>query len=499
MLEISNVNHEIQPLAEISNFNGGEDYNLLCQPLNPLSGLSYNLGEIIESNVKKVDQAIDLMVANLGDFISSSNWENQLDIAFGEGCNQELKTLIEKASHGELGSVKIEIVDSLNNANGGYASSLNTIFLVNDFVVENTVETIATVLTEEWGHFLDDQTNDLDSEGDEGEIFAKLVFNEALSIEQLIFLQQEDDSASIIIDGVEVTIEQNVTIYEHGRYRGKSKTLTPGRYNNVGKNWNDIISSISIPRGWKVEVFEHDNFQGKSKTLYNGTSYVGDSLNDRVSSIIIYPQRMNPSTDVNGDGRADAIVSTDNFNNVTVRLSDGNKFLGNQKWTDIPFAGSLGTWIGSSRIDSTALTKDEYLTRLYRNSSSGYYGASAARFYEDSVSHGAIDSTDNQGDYKVYSLIGGEIKLIGKDQYGGNYIDVWNETLKRTFRYLHFSSFNPNLKRYSYISQGDWLGIEGSTGWSTGRHTHVESRLTNGTRENPLITLGMARARGLLV
>ncbi|MBD2296025.1 VCBS repeat-containing protein [Anabaena sphaerica FACHB-251] len=201
--------------------------------------------------------------------------------------------------------------------------------------------------------------------------------------------------------------------------------------------------------------------------------------------------------DVTGDGKADAIVS--NINWVTVRRSTGIGFSGNEQWTEIGYGGTKGTFIGKVRADFSPITRAEYLTRLYRNSSSGFSGASASRFYEDNLSHGAIDSTDNQGSYNVYSLVGGQIKFIGEDSNRGKYIDVWNNILQRTFRYLHFDSFNPNLRLGSYISQGDWLGIEGNTGYSFGRHTHIESRLTNGTRENPLITLGRAKGLGLII
>ncbi|MBZ5530268.1 MAG: VCBS repeat-containing protein [Acidobacteriia bacterium] len=43
--------------------------------------------------------------------------------------------------------------------------------------------------------------------------------------------------------------------------------------------------------------------------------------------------------DVTGDGRADAIVS--NLNGLDVRVSDGRGFLGNEAWTNGPFFGSL--------------------------------------------------------------------------------------------------------------------------------------------------------------
>ncbi|NJM59204.1 MAG: M23 family metallopeptidase [Oscillatoriales cyanobacterium RU_3_3] len=47
--------------------------------------------------------------------------------------------------------------------------------------------------------------------------------------------------------------------------------------------------------------------------------------------------------DVTGDGKADAIVvNVVNNQGVTVRRSDGNKFLPNERWTDIGYMGSGG-------------------------------------------------------------------------------------------------------------------------------------------------------------
>ncbi|WP_017719227.1 FG-GAP-like repeat-containing protein [Kamptonema formosum] len=58
------------------------------------------------------------------------------------------------------------------------------------------------------------------------------------------------------------------------------------------------------------------------------------------------------STDVTGDGKADAIVS--NNEGVYVRRSDGSKFLPNEKWTDIGYWGTKGTWFADVTGDGKA-------------------------------------------------------------------------------------------------------------------------------------------------
>ncbi|MGB3532201.1 MAG: PA14 domain-containing protein [Microcoleaceae cyanobacterium] len=137
---------------------------------------------------------------------------------------------------------------------------------------------------------------------------------------------------------------------------------------------------------------------------------------------------------------------------------------------------------GSGSSGGPITTKAEYLKRLYGhgqgNINRGVVG-----------DHVAIDST-NYGPYpyKVYALAGGKVIRKQIDQNGGLYIDIWNEQLQKTFRYLHFESFNPNLDVGEYVNAGDFIGVEGNTGYSTGRHTHF-AVVSNGVEINPWPTL----------
>ncbi|MEL0589047.1 MAG: VWD domain-containing protein [Planktothrix rubescens PR222] len=72
------------------------------------------------------------------------------------------------------------------------------------------VGAIASVLLEEYGHYIDAQINAIDSPGDEGELFADLVQGKALSQSELLGLWGEDDSAIVVWDGEGVSIEQQV-------------------------------------------------------------------------------------------------------------------------------------------------------------------------------------------------------------------------------------------------------------------------------------------------
>lgn len=110
-----------------------------------------------------------------------------------------------------------------------------------------------------------------------------------------------------------------------------------------------------------------------------------------------------------------------------------------------------------------------------------------------------------------------------------NVVVIWNPDLGTmpdrgtAFVYLHFAETQvrvqqPTANQAVWINPGDIIGIEGETGYSYGRHAHVEVRknvtfeqaqaIHNGINpddinqfelvESPLETLGRARQRGIL-
>ena len=80
-----------------------------------------------------------------------------------------------------------------------------------------------------------------------------------------------------------------VCFYEHANYAGASlcrSTTTSW----IGPTWNDRISSIRVPAGYKVELFADQNFRGAAVTLTaDNANLVGVALNDAVSSMRVTP------------------------------------------------------------------------------------------------------------------------------------------------------------------------------------------------------------------
>jgi len=85
--------------------------------------------------------------------------------------------------------------------------------------------------------------------------------------------------------------ELKATFYEHCDYQGRSIQLGQGSYDYNfihSKGFNDIISSIKVPKGLRVVVFEHDLNNGRSLTLIdNNPCLINNSFNDIISSIIV--------------------------------------------------------------------------------------------------------------------------------------------------------------------------------------------------------------------
>ncbi|MEA5542097.1 VWD domain-containing protein [Limnoraphis robusta Tam1] len=151
-----------------------------------------------------VQQALQIANNSLSLFATSPDFQAKMQLAFGDD------KIWEKADLIDFPTIEIRPAAEINNARGAFAAATNTIYLSQELVNENSgnVGAIASVLLEEYGHYIDAQNNAIDSPGDEGELFASLVLGKALSESELLALWGEDDSAIVVWDGEGVSIEQ---------------------------------------------------------------------------------------------------------------------------------------------------------------------------------------------------------------------------------------------------------------------------------------------------
>lgn len=89
-----------------------------------------------------------------------------------------------------------------------------------------------------------------------------------------------------------------VLVYEDCYFRGNSRALTVGEYNDVRdlKIRNDSISSLKVPAGLQAILFEDERLRGRSTVVTSDVSCLDKGWNDRASSLqVIDNQRNNNS------------------------------------------------------------------------------------------------------------------------------------------------------------------------------------------------------------
>ncbi|MEM9215573.1 MAG: hypothetical protein AAGD25_14665 [Cyanobacteria bacterium P01_F01_bin.150] len=141
------------------------------------------------------------------DFLQQPNYQEHLSLAFGSSTTMPLTadTLIPLLD--DLPDVVITSAATLEGANGAYAQATNTIYLAAE-TLERSPQRALSVLIEEIGHYIDAHLNPVDSVGDEGEIFARLVLNDPLLLQEIDSLKQEDDTTVLRLDQQLITVEQ---------------------------------------------------------------------------------------------------------------------------------------------------------------------------------------------------------------------------------------------------------------------------------------------------
>ncbi|MFA9202183.1 MAG: DUF4114 domain-containing protein, partial [Candidatus Nanopelagicaceae bacterium] len=128
---------------------------------------------------------------------------DHLHLAFGDDWNPTEAITLIKDLISEQAIPEISIVPaSTLQAKGAFDGEI--IYLAEELVNSKDPEAISNVFLEEFGHYLDSRINTSDSEGDEGEIFSKLIQN--LPID-LATLKLEDDLHTINLDGQKTAIE----------------------------------------------------------------------------------------------------------------------------------------------------------------------------------------------------------------------------------------------------------------------------------------------------
>jgi Ca2+-binding RTX toxin-like protein len=156
-------------------------------------------------------QSLELAQAQLQKFASNPEFSQKLAVAFGDGANlQALQADWLAGDFSILSGIEIRTSAELNRAKGAYSAATDTIYLSQEFwdANQDNPEILVGVLLEEVGHRIDARVNTVDSLGDEGEIFSRIVQSIDTSAEQIESIHANDDHAIIMLDGREIAIEE---------------------------------------------------------------------------------------------------------------------------------------------------------------------------------------------------------------------------------------------------------------------------------------------------
>jgi Ca2+-binding RTX toxin-like protein len=224
------------------------------------------------------NQSLQSVQNQLAHFASQSNFDAIMATAFGARLDRgKLQLLRQQWLNGNFSIIPdIQVLSQgeLNGANGAYAASLDRIFVSSDFLAHATNSQVTALILEEVGHRIDQLLNNgVDSAGDEGEIFGRLVEGQSLSSGVLATLRSQNDHSSIRINGQLVAVENSVGI-----------TIN-------GTAFADIITPTSLVPGFVTTVNDDTVYAGDGNDTVdggNGNDYIDlgggdDSLNSASS------------------------------------------------------------------------------------------------------------------------------------------------------------------------------------------------------------------------
>ncbi|MEB3884137.1 Calx-beta domain-containing protein [Lyngbya sp. CCY1209] len=224
----------------------------------------------------------------LQDFADTPEFEVEMRLAFGNRYDaQKADVLMSALSGGDVEVLQgIEIVDCdfIKGANGAFAGETETIYLAREFVSENSgnVGAIASVIVEEFGHYLDWEINSSDTPGDEGEIFASFVLGEELSLPEFWGMKVEDDGEIVFLYNDKILIEKSSIL----NVTKTGKNDIDSLIGSTKWNMNDLNNKIT----YGFVVADGDGYDSEplqkygNKHLYplnhSGQSMVRKVLND---------------------------------------------------------------------------------------------------------------------------------------------------------------------------------------------------------------------------
>jgi Ca2+-binding RTX toxin-like protein len=185
-------------------------------------------------------EAKRLAESQLKQFAHRSDFLGQLAIAFGPSFNclvaQRLQSSWQRGDFSTIPPIEVLPRDILNNAAAAYAQTIDKIYLSQHFLTQkvNDISAIVGVLLEEIGHHLDTLLNLIETPGDEGAIFSRIVLGNLPTTTELQQLRAENDWSLICLKGQFIAVEQAVITGTSGNDYSLFGTSDPDTIQGLG-------------------------------------------------------------------------------------------------------------------------------------------------------------------------------------------------------------------------------------------------------------------------
>lgn len=148
-----------------------------------------------------------------------------------------------------------------------------------------------------------------------------------------------------------------VTIYEHSNYKGKAQSFREGKFNiNQLGIGNDQLSSVRVSQGYILRVYEHANYQGRYIDFTASKSFVGNTWNDKASSVMVMKAKPN---NVNNTPT-----------NAQITIYEHSNFRGKSKSFGVGSYNINQLGIGNDQLSSIKIPRG-YKVRIYEHSNFG--------------------------------------------------------------------------------------------------------------------------------
>ncbi|WP_199724600.1 hypothetical protein [Corallococcus sp. AB011P] len=199
---------------------------------------------------------------------------------YGEGYDaakaEQFRQQALKGDFGWLPPVRTVSAETLNGANGAYDAESGTV-LINESLDPSLA---ASTYVEEAGHHLDTKLNTEDTQGDEGELFRRLLSGEKLSSKQVADIRAENDKGTIVVDGKAKEVE----FWNPFKAIGDAAKAVGGAVTTAAKAVGGAVTTAAKAVGGAVTTAA--NWVGNAaKTVWSGVKTVANRAGDGLRSL----------------------------------------------------------------------------------------------------------------------------------------------------------------------------------------------------------------------